>query len=129
MSGQTAAEEGHTADTAADKAGGMDCNSVRRTVGADSRTEGDNYFVVGSYSAVGSYSVADSYYIEADNYSAGDSRYTVHYTAEDIRSVHYFGGNYYTADYSDCNYYSDSQTDCFAADFDLSSIDSLPDSI
>ena len=122
MSEQTSAEGGYTADTAADKAGGMNYNSVRRTAGAGSYTGGDNYSAVESY-----YSVADNYYIEAGNYYfAGDSRYTVHYnrySAEDICSVHY------SADNSDCNYYSDSPADCFAADFDLSSIDSLPDSI
>ena len=128
MSEQTSAEGGYTADTAADKAGDMNYNSVRRTAGAGSYTGGDNYSAVESY-----YSVADNYYIEAGNYYfAEDSRYTVHYnrySAEDICSEHYSAGNYYTADNSDCNYYSDSPADCFAADSDLSSIDSLPDSI
>lgn len=127
MLGQTSAEAGHTADTAADKAVGRDCNFVRRTAVADSRTEGDNYSVGGNYSAV------EYYYIEADNYySAVDSHYTVdysRYSAEDICSEHYSAEYYYTADNSDCNYYSDSPADCFVADFDLSSIDSLPDSI
>ena len=67
--------------------------------------------------------VGDSCYIEADNYFVEGSCFEVGscYTVGDM-----YSGDYYIADNSDCSYY---WADCFEAGFDLSSINSLPDSI